>query len=65
MIKSPTTLTRRNVFRAGARLAVAGAATPFLTPSPARAEAQSGPEALNGNGFYRFQNRRLQSDRDF
>src|ERR1700720_3871835 len=54
MIKSPTTLTRRSVFRAGAGLAVAGAATPFLTPNPARAEAQSGPEALNGNGFYRF-----------
>src|SRR5260370_17341856 len=54
MIKSPTTLTRRSVFRAGAGLAVAGAATSFFTPNLAQAETQSGGESLNGHGFYRF-----------
>jgi glyoxylase-like metal-dependent hydrolase (beta-lactamase superfamily II) len=56
MIKSPTILTRRNLFRAGAGLAVAATATPLLTPASARAEdaQQAGAERLNGNGFYRF-----------
>src|SRR5260370_1814280 len=54
MIKSPTTLTRRSVFRAGAGLAVAGAATPFFTPNLVQAETQSSGESLNGHGFYRF-----------
>jgi len=56
MIKSPTTLTRRSLFRAGAGLAVAATATPLLTPASAQAEdaRQAGAEPLNGNGFYRF-----------
>ena len=56
MIKSPTTLTRRSLFRAGAGLAVAATATRVLTPGSAQAEGtrQAGAEALNGNGFYRF-----------
>jgi glyoxylase-like metal-dependent hydrolase (beta-lactamase superfamily II) len=51
MIKPPTTLTRRSVFRAGVSLAVAATATPV--PTPAAAQSQ-GVEALNGDGFYRF-----------
>jgi glyoxylase-like metal-dependent hydrolase (beta-lactamase superfamily II) len=53
MIRPPTTLTRRSVFRAGAGLAVAAAATPLF--STASAQAKDAPQAfLNGNGFYRF-----------
>src|SRR6202035_3606465 len=53
---SPTILTRRSVFRAGAGLAVAATATPFLAPASAPAEdaGQAGAEPQNGNGFYRF-----------
>ena len=56
MIKSPTFLTRRGIFRAGVGLAVAATATPFLAPVSARADAahQASGEPLNGNGFYRF-----------
>jgi glyoxylase-like metal-dependent hydrolase (beta-lactamase superfamily II) len=56
MIKSPTMLTRRSIFRAGARLAAAAAATPLLTPALAQTEnaRQGGAEPRNGNGFYRF-----------
>src|SRR5246500_5719767 len=56
MIKSPTILTRRSIFRAGAGAAVAATATPLLTLASARAEdaRQAGTESLNGNGFYRF-----------
>src|SRR5260221_14504509 len=56
MIKPPTILTRRSVFRAGAGLAIAAAATPMLTPASARAESagQADAEPLNGDGFYRF-----------
>src|SRR2546427_4542499 len=56
MIKSPTTLTRRSVFRAGAGLVVAATAMPLLTPTSAQAEdaRQAGTEPLNGDGFYRF-----------
>jgi glyoxylase-like metal-dependent hydrolase (beta-lactamase superfamily II) len=56
MIKSPTILTRRRMFGAGAGLAVAAMATPFVTPASAHAEGarQAGAEPLNGNGFYRF-----------
>ena len=56
MIKSPTILTRRSVFRVGAGLAVAATATPLLTPASAHAEdaPQAKAELLNGNGFYRF-----------
>jgi glyoxylase-like metal-dependent hydrolase (beta-lactamase superfamily II) len=56
MIKPPTTLTRRSVFRAGAGLAVAATATPLLTPASAQADnaGQAGAQALNGGGFYRF-----------
>jgi hypothetical protein len=56
MIKPPTILTRRSVFRAGAGLAVAAMGTPLLTPAPAQSEGahQAGAEALNGDGFYRF-----------
>src|SRR3984893_13088093 len=56
MIKSPTILTRRSMFRAGAGLAVAATATPFLAPASAQAEgaSQAGAEPLSGNGFYRF-----------
>ena len=55
MTKPPTTLTRRSVFRAGAGLAVA-TATPLFTPALAQSEGahQTGGEALNGDGFYRF-----------
>ena len=56
MIKSPTMLTRRTMFRAGAGLAAAATATPLLTSAPAQAEgaSQAGAAPLNGNGFYRF-----------
>jgi glyoxylase-like metal-dependent hydrolase (beta-lactamase superfamily II) len=56
MIKPPTTLTRRSVFRAGAGLAVAATATRLITPASAQLEGahQAGAEALNGDGFYRF-----------
>src|SRR5713101_3185731 len=56
MIETPTILTRRSLFRAGAGLAVAATATPFLTPASAQAEdaRQAGAEPQNGNGFYRF-----------
>jgi len=54
MIKSPTILTRRSIFRAGAGLAVAATATPLLTPASAQAEDARGAEPLNGDGFYRF-----------
>ena len=56
MIKPPTILTRRSVFRGGAGLAVAATATPLLTPASAQSEGahQAGAEALNGDGFYRF-----------
>jgi glyoxylase-like metal-dependent hydrolase (beta-lactamase superfamily II) len=54
MTKSPTILTRRSIFRAGAGLAVAATAAPLLTPV-ARADArQADAEPLNGDGFYRF-----------
>ena len=55
-MKRPTTLTRRNVFRAGAGLAIATAATPMLTAASAQAEGvrQAGADPLNGDGFYRF-----------
>ena len=56
MMKSPTILTRRSVFRAGAGLAIAATARPLLTPASAQAEdaRQAGAAPLNGNGFYRF-----------
>jgi glyoxylase-like metal-dependent hydrolase (beta-lactamase superfamily II) len=56
MIKPPTILTRRSVFRAGIGLTIAAAATPMLTPASARAEgaSQAGVEPVNGDGFYRF-----------
>ena len=56
MIKSPTILTRRSLFRAGAGLAVAATGTRLLAVAPAKAEVapQAGAEPLNGNGFYRF-----------
>src|SRR6201987_4966066 len=56
MIKPPTILTRRSVFRAGVGLAIAAAATPVLPPASARAEGarQADAEPLNGDGFYRF-----------
>jgi glyoxylase-like metal-dependent hydrolase (beta-lactamase superfamily II) len=56
MIKPPTILARRSVFRAATGLAVAAMATPLLTPASAQAEGarQAGAEPLNGDGFYRF-----------
>src|SRR5260221_2993674 len=56
MIKPPTTLTRRSVFRAGAGLAVAATATRLITTASARSEnaRQAGADPLNGDGFYRF-----------
>ena len=56
MNKSPTILTRRTMFHAGAGLAVAAMATPLVTPASTHAEdaRQAGAESLNGNGFYRF-----------
>jgi glyoxylase-like metal-dependent hydrolase (beta-lactamase superfamily II) len=54
--KSPTILSRRSIFRAGATLAVAATVTPLFTPPVAWAEdaRQAGAAPLNGNGFYRF-----------
>jgi glyoxylase-like metal-dependent hydrolase (beta-lactamase superfamily II) len=56
MIKPPTILTRRSVFRAGSGLAVAAMGTPLLSPASAQAEGvlQASAEPLNGDGFYRF-----------
>ena len=65
MIKPPTILTRRSVFRAGAGLAVAATATRLITPASAQSEGahQAGADPLNGDGFYRFK-WGLPSDRD-
>ena len=54
MTESPTILTRRGMFRAGAGLAIAATATPFLTPASALAEGvrEAGAEPVNGDGFY-------------
>ena len=48
MIESRTILTRRSIFRAGAGLAVAATATPFLTPASAQAKdaPQAGAESI-------------------
>jgi glyoxylase-like metal-dependent hydrolase (beta-lactamase superfamily II) len=54
MIKPPTTLTRRSVFRAGAGLAVAATATRSINPASAEPEGARQAAALNGDGFYRF-----------
>ena len=56
MSKSPTILTRRGIFSAGAALAVATTATPLFSRASAWAEdaLQAGAEPLNGDGFYRF-----------
>jgi glyoxylase-like metal-dependent hydrolase (beta-lactamase superfamily II) len=56
MIKFPTILTRRSLFRVGAGLAVAATATPVFAPASTQADdaRQAGAESLNGNGFYRF-----------
>jgi glyoxylase-like metal-dependent hydrolase (beta-lactamase superfamily II) len=56
MTKSPTILTRRSIFRAGATLAVAATATPLFISASAWAQdaRQAGAESLNGDGFYRF-----------
>jgi glyoxylase-like metal-dependent hydrolase (beta-lactamase superfamily II) len=56
MVKSPTMLSRRRIFHAGAGVVVAATATPLLTPAPAQAAdiRQAGAEPQNGNGFYRF-----------
>ena len=51
MVKPPTTLTRRNIFRASAGLAVAAAATPLLTPAAAQADgARQAGEAGSAAG---------------
>ena len=65
MTKSPTILTRRSVFRAGAALVVAATATPLFTRASAWAEdaRQAGAEPQNGDGFY-LQDRRLPGHRD-
>jgi hypothetical protein len=56
MTKSPTILTRRSIFRAGAALAVAATATPLFTRASAWAEdaRPASAEPLNGDCFYRF-----------
>ena len=56
MTKSPTILTRRSIFRAGAGMAVAATATPLFNAASAWAEDvhQASAEPLNGDGFYRF-----------
>jgi hypothetical protein len=56
MTRSPTILTRRSIFRAGAALAVAATVMPLFISGFARAEdaRQAGAAPLNGNGFYRF-----------
>src|SRR5260221_8544994 len=56
MIRPPTILTRRSVFRAGVALAIGATAARVLTPASARAEGagQAGAEAISGDGFYRF-----------
>jgi hypothetical protein len=56
MTKSPTILSRRSIFHAGATLAVAAMVTSLFMPALARAEDahQAGAAPLNGNGFYRF-----------
>src|SRR5258708_7684702 len=56
MMKPPTILSRRSVFRAGVGLAVAATAAPSLTPASARAEGagQAGAEPLNGECWDRL-----------
>ena len=56
MMKPPTILTRRSVFRAGAGLAVAATASRLIAPASAQAEGarQAGADPLHGDGFYRF-----------
>ena len=61
VLKSPTILTRRSVFHAGAGLAIAATARPLLTPASAQAEdaRQAGAELLLS-----LQDRRLPGNRD-
>src|SRR6202158_3798659 len=56
MIKPPTILTRRSIFRAGTGLPVVAMGAPLLTPASAQAVGvrQAGAEPLNGDGFYHF-----------
>jgi glyoxylase-like metal-dependent hydrolase (beta-lactamase superfamily II) len=56
MIKPPTILTRRSVFRAGTGLAIAAMGAPLLTPASGQAEGvrPADAEPLNGDGFYCF-----------
>ena len=56
MIKSPTILTLRSIFRAGAGLAVTASAMPLPIPASVQAvdAGQARAEPLSGNGFYRF-----------
>jgi glyoxylase-like metal-dependent hydrolase (beta-lactamase superfamily II) len=55
MIKPPTILTRRSVFRAGVGLAIAATAAPVSAASAlAEGASQAGADPLNGDGFYRF-----------
>ena len=66
MIKSPTILTRRSIFRAGAGLAVAATATPLLTPASAQAEGATSSRrgSPKRQWLLSLQDRRLPGDRD-
>jgi hypothetical protein len=46
MMKPPTILTRRSVFRAGTGLAIAAMGTPLLTPASAQAEGVKPAQSL-------------------
>jgi glyoxylase-like metal-dependent hydrolase (beta-lactamase superfamily II) len=56
MIKLPTILTRRSLFRTGSGVAVAAMGAPLLAAVSTQAEGlrQTNAEPLNGDGFYRF-----------
>ena len=66
MTKSPTILTRRSIFRAGAALAVAATATPLFIPAlrPGRGRPPSRRGTPKRRWLLSFQDRRLPGDRD-
>ena len=66
MTKSPTILTRRSIFRAGAELAVAATATPLLTSrlGPGGGCPSSRHGTPKRQWLLSLQDRRLPGDRD-
>ena len=66
MTKSPTILSRRSIFRAGAALAVAATVTPLFTPAvgPGRGRPPSRRRTPKRQRLLSLQDRRLPGDSD-